>query len=111
LPRSAPQQTAEGYALYGVHPEAYAKAAVGFFAQLAPMRVCAIGIRSIGTSLSAAVAAALCRRGAAVRTVALRPRGEPWDRVVRATDRFTRTVVGNADEYFAIVDEGPGMSG
>lgn len=111
LPHRARQRTSEGYALYAVYPETYAEAAFRFFDQAAPARVCAIGIRSIGTSLSAIVAAALCRRGAAARTVALRPRGEPADRVVCASERLTRAVVANAGEYFAVVDEGPGMSG
>jgi hypothetical protein len=67
-----------------------------------------IGVRSIGTSLSAVVKCTV--RG---QRISVRPGGPPWERELRWThrqrafvDRLQRTA---AD--FLIVDEGPGLSG
>jgi hypothetical protein len=90
---------AEGYAFYSLYPECYFAAACQLGA--GPWRV--IGLRSIGTSLAAIVAAAL----GDPRPVTLRPTGHPFGRRVawRAAPRTEPTL------HHAIVDEGPGLSG
>jgi hypothetical protein len=55
----------EGYAYYALFPETYAATAKRFWAGARPPRVAVIGIRSIGTSLSAIVVEALRARGCA----------------------------------------------
>jgi hypothetical protein len=111
VPPTGTHRTSEGYALFAVYPEMYADAAWRFRDELRPTDVYCIGIRSIGTSLSAVVAAALEQAGVRVDSVTLRPRGSPIERVVRATERLARAVIIHRHSYFAIVDEGPGMSG
>jgi hypothetical protein len=90
----------EGFAFYAIYPELYGRAA-GELA--APVQ--AIGIRSIGTSLGATVAAMAGGRPA----LSLRPTGHPFRRELRIGPRLAARLSG-ADEY-AIVDDGPGLSG
>ena len=89
----------EGFAFYGVYPEAYVEAARRLRLS-APPRV--IGIRSIGTTLGAVVAATLV--GPPAFTV--RPFGDPFARRVKLPEN----VLGG-DAHYVIVDEGPGLSG
>jgi hypothetical protein len=70
-----------------------------------------IGIRNIGTSLSAVVAAALERVGCRVFTWTVRPHGHPFDRTLTLTPELERTWSGAPVDRWAIVDEGPGLSG
>lgn len=89
----------EGFAFYAVYPEAYATAA----RQLSlggPPRV--IGVRSIGTTLGAMVAAALD----APPAITVRPFGDPFRRQVKLP---AEAIEPNA--HYVIVDEGPGLSG
>jgi hypothetical protein len=97
-------RTAEGYAFYAVYPESYLEAARR--SGLGPeTRV--IGIRSIGTGLSALVAAALD----APPPLTLRPAGHPFRREVRVDPALTGELAADRDAMFAVVDEGPGLSG
>jgi hypothetical protein len=89
----------EGFAFYNVYPEAYADAARKLRLS-APARV--IGIRSIGTTLGAIVAAAL----GAPPPETVRPFGDPFSRQVELPAEI---VAG--DVHYVIVDEGPGLSG
>jgi hypothetical protein len=89
----------EGFAFYAVYPEAYAVAARRL-KLLATPRV--IGIRSIGTTLGAVVAAALD----APPAISVRPSGDPFVRRVELP-----SAVINGDAHYVIVDEGPGLSG
>jgi hypothetical protein len=93
---------AEGFAHYAVYPEAYYEAACALRGA-APF---VIGIRSIGVTLGAAVAAAAEASG----FVTLRPHGHPFDRQVRVSDEL-KALLAAHDGVFAIVDEGPGLSG
>src|SRR4051812_20782606 len=88
----------EGFAFYAVYPEAYIAAARRLNLKGMPS---VIGIRSIGTTLGAVVAAAL---GAPPPTT-VRPFGDPFARQVELADQ----VVDGA--HYVIVDEGPGLSG
>lgn len=101
----------EGYVLYGLYPEAYLCAAGRFRRERPRQALRVIGIRSIGTSLAAAVAAA----GEAEMSISLRPGGHPFARTVALGDRLSRKLLSvrkGADRpLYAIVDEGPGFSG
>src|SRR5579884_1308356 len=76
--------TPEGFAFYALHPLAFARLAREVHAGLTnnePAPGAVIGIRSIGATLSAVVAAELkCER------ITVRPTGHPFDRSVTFTD-------------------------
>ncbi|MDH6595018.1 hypothetical protein M2165_004907 [Variovorax sp. TBS-050B] len=89
----------EGYAFYALYPEAFFAAAQQLGGP--PWRV--IGLRSIGTSLAAMVAAALGDDA----PLTLRPIGHPFDRRVA----WQHGALAMAGARHAVVDEGPGLSG
>jgi hypothetical protein len=105
-------QTPEGYAWYALYPETYLEAAERFLASSAPFATVAVGLRGIGSSLSAVVAAALEAGGREVESLTVRPRGEPGERQVRLDDRLSARLrrAAEAGAWFLIVDEGPGQS-
>ncbi len=103
LPAAVTCKQAEGYAFYALYPETYALAAR--CSGLGPDTL-VIGLRSIGTGLAAMVAAAL-----GARSLTLRPHGDPFARKVVPGPELTNLVLSNAEARFAIVDEGPGLSG
>jgi hypothetical protein len=104
LPGSLTVNTPEGYAFYALDPELYARAA----REVAGATWVVIGLRSIGTGLAGVVAAAL---GAIHPAVTLRPVGHPFRREVRVAPRLERMLLARTDARFAVVDEGPGLSG
>jgi hypothetical protein len=97
-------KVAEGYAHYAVYPESYAEAArrSGLSA-----RTRVIGIRSIGLSLAAMVAAGL----GAEPPLSVRPIGHPFERKIAVDQELERRIFDGSPPAFAIVDEGPGLSG
>jgi len=95
---------AEGYSFYAVYPESYLEAALR--SHLPPDTI-VIGIRSIGLSLAALVAAALGARPA----FSLRPIGHPFHRQLKVNPVLAKRIVARPDLTFAVVDEGPGLSG
>ncbi|WP_028747187.1 hypothetical protein [Rhizobium mesoamericanum] len=95
---------AEGYAFYAVYPESYLEAALQ--SKLSADTV-VIGIRSIGLSLAALVAAAL----GAPPAFSLRPVGHPFRRKVNVKAALADRILARTNVDFAIVDEGPGLSG
>ncbi|MGC2109531.1 MAG: hypothetical protein WA655_08440 [Candidatus Korobacteraceae bacterium] len=101
----------EGFAYYALHPLDYTDL-VEQIRLDAPV-VFVIGIRSIGTTLSAVVAAKLRHLGRAAERMTARPTGHPYDRRCDFDPlqrlRFTRALASNA--AFLICDEGPGRSG
>ncbi len=99
----------EGYAYYGLDPAAYARASCERSAL--PAKVAVVGIRSIGTSLSAVVRAALERRGVPGERITVRPQGHPWDRKLEPSPELERFVQRWSEAHFLVVDEGPGLSG
>ncbi|MGE0082714.1 MAG: hypothetical protein AB7U81_15655 [Thiohalomonadaceae bacterium] len=110
LPREARVVVPEGYAWYGLHPQSYAAAAERFAAAEMPGPVTCIGLRSIGSSLSAVVGAVLHERGWSVSAHTLRPRGHPFDRrPLLGPLLAARWRAGHGP--FLVVDEGPGLSG
>ena len=92
----------EGYAFYALYPEAYAEAA----RPLAPWPDgVVLGLRSIGTSLGAMVAAALD----APPPLTARPVGHPFDRRLALSPGLSAAL--RTARRAAVVDEGPGLSG
>jgi hypothetical protein len=102
LPKEVSVTVPEGFAFYGLYPETYFAAAEALRGEA--VRV--IGIRSIGTSLGAAVAAGV--REATV--VSVRPGGHPFTRKLSVGQRVGRELLDGKGVY-ALVDEGPGLSG
>ncbi|ABF43346.1 hypothetical protein Acid345_4346 [Candidatus Koribacter versatilis Ellin345] len=112
--------TPEGFAYYALHPRQYADVAAKFGVfrhgakthEAAP-EVVVIGIRSIGTTLSAMTTAALRLRGLHVERFTVRPAGHPFDRKVKFNPAQSHTIrtARLQDALFVIVDEGPGLSG
>ena len=105
LPHSITIKRPEGYAFYALYPEAFAAAAQALARGARPIRV--IGIRSIGTGLAAMAAAAL----GAPAPVTVRPVGHPFQRTVALAPALEDELLSDPDAVFAIVDEGPGLSG
>jgi hypothetical protein len=103
MPDDIEVKTPEGYAFYAVYPEAYLKAAAERPWEAPPL---VIGVRSIGTGLAALVAAVT----GATRMVTVRPTGHPFHRQVRVSEVIRAALASHAGP-FAIVDEGPGLSG
>ena len=100
----------EGFAYYALHPLDYARV----LDELAlPRRVLVVGIRSIGTTLSAVVRAALAARGVAASRMTVRPVGHPWARETHFREGERRRIEAEraAGAHFLVVDEGPGLSG
>jgi hypothetical protein len=97
----------EGFAFYALFPEQY-MASAALFARASPPtgRVLVVGIRSIGTTLSAVVAATLRSLGWDVRRTTVRPTGSP---VAREAVLAASLLEGIS--HALVVDEGPGLSG
>lgn len=102
LPELVELRQAEGFAFYALYPESYAQAAA---ASGLGADTTVIGLRSIGVPLAAMVAAALD----APAPVTLRPVGHPWQRRLAVADALARRL--RRGRRFAVVDEGPGLSG
>jgi hypothetical protein len=100
---------AEGFAYYALHPLKFS--ALANTLEL-PNSARVIGLRSIGTTLSAIFAAALRARCVATERITVRPTGHPYDRQFSFSDLeqgWLRS--GGPDVRVFIVDEGPGISG
>jgi hypothetical protein len=101
----------EGFAYYALHPLDYADLAARL--PLSSGVAGVIGIRSIGSTLSALVMAALCGRGVQTQRITVRPCGHPYDRKTMLTGEQSAAVqsLRSLNAEFLVVDEGPGMSG
>ncbi len=113
--------TPEGFAYYALHPLAYAEALERIFMpennvpknNVPENNLVIVGIRSIGSTLSAVTAAAARLRGMQVRRFTVRPEGHPYNRRTELLPSQLG-IVQNAvfsGAMFVIVDEGPGLSG
>ena len=101
----------EGFTYYALHPLDFAKVIAEIPEQ---PHVCAlIGIRSIGTTLSAVTAAALKQAGRDASRITVRPTGHPYSRKnefnAQPLQWIHARLTNNAQ--FLITDEGPGRSG
>ena len=111
VPELLSLSTPEGFAYYALHPRAYAQA-LDKLPSL-PEHIVAVGIRSIGTTLSTVAAAAARLRGMHAVRMTVRPAGHPYNRHTEFSPQ-ERALIQNAvsrDANFLIVDEGPGLSG
>lgn len=96
----------QGFAFSALFPESYRHAARRWAADHVDSNrrdVLVVGIRSIGTTLSAVVAQALRTQRFVVRRRTVRPEGEPFAR--RLDEKLPFAAFG------IVVDEGPGLSG
>jgi hypothetical protein len=103
LPGAIRTKQAEGYAFYALYPEAFVEAASG----LEGGRWRVIGIRSIGVGLAAMVAAALGDQA----PMTVRPVAHPFQRQLAVSPSLAAEIAGEGGARFAVVDEGPGLSG
>jgi hypothetical protein len=110
LPPEIEISVPEGFAYYSLDPELYRMAARQFAAAATPSSVAVIGIRSIGATLGAIVQDELRSAGIATRFTTVRPRGHAFDRQLRVDYDLAHAWLGWSG-HFAIVDEGPGLSG
>ncbi len=99
----------EGFAFYALHPLNYSDLA----ARIARGPTAVVGIRSIGTTLSAMVRAELRRRGVPATRTTVRPIGHPFDRRLELDVPSAAWVAAEraSGSDFWVVDEGPGLSG
>jgi hypothetical protein len=111
LPATVELRVPEGFAHYGLYPECHLAAAEQVARELRPRQAVCIGIRSIGTALSAVVAAGLEDAGCAVESHTIRPRGHPFDRRPLLGDALRERLARLETALFLLVDEGPGISG
>ncbi|GAC1431713.1 MAG: hypothetical protein NVS1B11_01290 [Terriglobales bacterium] len=111
LPVTLAVSPPEGFSYYALHPLDFATASL----EIAdPTRSTAVvGVRSIGTTLSAMVSAALRSEGRMADRISVRPTGHPYDRIATFTaqDQCWITDQLSCSATFLIVDEGPGRSG
>jgi hypothetical protein len=114
LPACVRTGVPEGYASDGVYPETYVAAARAFArGAREPRRAVCIGVRGIGTGLSAIVAATLRAAAWQVVSYTVRPRGHPLQRQITLAPGLERAWRAAADggSVFLVVDDGPGESG
>lgn len=97
----------EGFTYYALHPSDFARLAE----TLESSRFAIVGIRSIGTALSAVVLTALRAQGKQASRITVRPTGHPYSRRTEFGIDQLRWVNENNGAQFLIVDEGPGRSG
>ncbi len=110
LPARVVTSAPEGYAYYGVFPDMYLDAARRVARARRPRQAACIGLRSIGTSLSAMAQAGLENEGCRVFSATVRPRGNPFDRQVVFGPELATALSAPLD-LVLVVDEGPGISG
>jgi hypothetical protein len=111
LPPVLRARTAEGFACYSLYPEQYISAAEEFLAHGRPQAVFCLGLRSIGAILAHVVGATLERAGVRPVVRSARPRGHPFDRRLCVERSLEHLVESSGCDLFAIIDEGPGLSG
>jgi hypothetical protein len=101
----------EGFAYYALHPLDYADLITRL--KINATSALVVGIRSIGGTLSAVVAARLRELGVSASRTTVRPTGHPYDRVCELDPGQVREIAANvaAGGEFLICDEGPGRSG
>ena len=101
----------EGFTYYALHPRDFRDVVKQLPTKAKSIAV--IGIRSIGTTLSAIVTASLKQKHRLASRITVRPKGHPYSRRMMLTAQEERWISHQSREEadFAIVDEGPGRSG
>ncbi|HET9956072.1 MAG TPA: hypothetical protein VFQ61_16310 [Polyangiaceae bacterium] len=113
FPLSIRVRPPEGFSQYCLFPEQYLRAARVFQGCFRAERALVVGLRSIGTTLSAVVEASLRSSGVVTESVTLRPHGHPFDRKLEVCSELEARLAGFARTggWVLVVDEGPGLSG
>jgi hypothetical protein len=101
----------EGFTYYALHPSNFARVIAEIPEH--PRECALIGIRSIGTTLSAVTNAALKQAGRKTSRITVRPTGHPYSRHNEFSAQQLEWIRGQFANgaQFLIVDEGPGRSG
>lgn len=101
----------EGFCYYTLHPLDYADLLSE--QNIDAGTVAVIGIRSIGTTLSAIVAAWFKQQEISAKRITVRPMGHPFDRSLSFTSKQREWIRERMSRsaHFYVVDEGPGLSG
>ena len=101
----------EGFSYYALHPLDFAPRSIEITDPARPVAV--VGIRSMGTTLSAVVSASLRSANRIAERITVRPVGHPYDRITNFTEYDLRWITNQLSRSanFLIVDEGPGRSG
>ncbi len=110
-PRLVRARTAEGFACYSLYPEQYMSAAEQILARGRAQSVFCLGLRSIGGILAHVVGASLQRGGVWPVVRSVRPRGHPFDRHLRIDRSLEKLIASSGCDLYAVIDEGPGISG
>ena len=111
IPEKLQLSLPEGFCYYALHPLDYAD-----LLSEGPLdcgAAAVIGIRSIGTTLSAIVRAWFERHGVPAERITVRPSGHPFDRKLPLDETLRDWISEQAQRgaRFYVVDEGPGLSG
>jgi hypothetical protein len=101
----------EGFTYYALHPLDFAHVTANL--PHSPVPCAVVGIRSIGTSLSAMVVASLGNAGRPASRITVRPTGHPYSRKTDFDGEQWQWIRqrASAGSQFVVVDEGPGRSG
>src|SRR5207248_188767 len=101
----------EGFCYYALHPLDYADQLNDN--PMYPPVAAVVGIRGIGTTLSAVVHTWFESRAIPAGRITVRPTGHPFDRKLELNDEQREWIASNAERSarFFVVDEGPGLSG
>ena len=101
----------EGFTYYALHPSDYARVVDRIASRSGIFAV--IGVRSIGTTLSAVTTAALNAKGRRATRITVRPTGHPYARSLQFSAEQELWIVEQLSQSaeFLVVDEGPGRSG
>ena len=101
----------EGFTYYALHPFDYARVAERIASQSENFAV--IGVRSIGTTLSAVTTAVLNAKQQRAARITVRPTGHPYSRSLHFSLEQERWIVEQLSRsaHFLVIDEGPGRSG
>ena len=108
VPAQVRLSVAEGFAYYALHPRKFVHSISGFSL---PRAARVIGLRSIGTTLGATIAAVLRIRGVPAERTSVRPHGHPYNRQLSFSESEKEWLLGAPGAQVLIVDEGPGISG
>lgn len=110
VPSSVSISPPEGFSYYALQPLEFGHLAKTNVPPDTPVAV--VGIRSIGTTLSAIVQCALRRNNRQVSRITVRPGGHPYDRQTQFDAHQLAWIRKQATAtMFVVVDEGPGRSG
>ena len=111
LPESLTVSIPEGFSYYALHPLDYADLLSENAIDTPAAAV--VGIRSIGTTLSAIVRAWFELRQIPAERITVRPTGHPFDRRLSLSERDRQWIIRGVQQQamFFVVDEGPGLSG